>query len=84
MEVLKQNQYSPMNFVQQTIEIFTAQHRYLDDLEKEKIRPFLDQLWIKLNKDNIDILNEIQEQKALSDQLIASLKKAIEEFKNTL
>ena len=84
MEVLKQNQYSPMNFVQQTIEIFTAQHRYLDDLEKEKIRPFLDQLWIKLNKDNIDLLNEIQEQKALNDQLIASLKKAIEEFKNTL
>lgn len=50
MEVLKQNQYAPMDFVRQTVEIFTVQHRYLDSLSKEKVRPFLDRLWIHLKK----------------------------------
>ena len=83
MEVLKQNQYSPMNFVQQTIEIFTAQHRYLDDLEKSVIRLFLDQLWIHLNQNHLDLLNEIKTKKELNDKIINDLKTYIEEFKNT-
>ena len=84
MEVLKQNQYSPMTFVQQTIEIFTVQHRYLDDLTKDQVRPFLDRLWISLNKDYSFIINEIQEKKALTDELIASLKEAISSIKEAL
>ncbi len=83
MEVLKQNQYSPMNFIQQTIEIFTAQHRYLDDLEKSDIRSFLDKLWVHLNQAHQELLNEIKDKKELSDKMINDLKTYIEEFKNT-
>ena len=77
MEVLRQNQYSPMDFVRQTIEIFTAQHRYLDSLERKQVRPFLDQLWVGLKNQHQDLLTELEETKALSDQLIAKLKDAI-------
>lgn len=83
MEVLKQNQYSPMNFIQQTIEIFTAQHRYLDELEKSDIRSFLDKLWVHLNQAHQELLNEIKDKKELSDKMINDLKTYIEEFKNT-
>lgn len=84
MEVLKQNQYSPMTFVQQTVEIFTAQHRYLDGLEIKQIRPFLDKLWIQLNKDHKDIIGEIKEKKAISDELNIEMDKAIADIKESL
>ena len=84
MEVLKQNQYSPMNFVRQTVEIFTAQHRFLDHLDKTKIRPFLDDLYIALNNQYKEILDEIFETKILSDNLIKKLKNAIKELSESL
>lgn len=84
MEVLKQNQYAPMDFVRQTIEIFTVQHRYLDSLSKEKVRPFLDRLWIHLKKDHADILEEIRTEKALSDTLVSRLKDVIASIKESL
>ncbi len=84
MEVLKQNQYAPMDFVRQTVEIFTVQHRYLDSLSKEKVRPFLDRLWIHLKKDHADILEEIRTEKALSDTLVSRLKDVIASIKESL
>lgn len=84
MEVLKQNQYAPMDFVRQTVEIFTVQHRYLDSLSKEKVRPFLNRLWIHLKKDHADILEEIRTEKALSDTLVSRLKDVIASIKESL
>lgn len=84
MQVLKQNQYSPMSFVQQTIEIFAAQHRYLDSLEIDQIRPFLDKLWVALKNQHPEIIKELEETKALSDDLSKSLKDAISKIKESL
>lgn len=84
MEVLKQNQYSPMTFVQQTIEIFTAQNNFLDDLEVSEVRSFLDKIWLSLNKNHQDILLEIEDKKALSDELIAKMKVVIKDIKESL
>ncbi|CDC42179.1 aTP synthase subunit alpha [Firmicutes bacterium CAG:449] len=84
MEVLKQNQYSPMTFVQQTIEIFTAQNNFLDDLEVNEVRNFLDKIWLSLNKNHQDILLEIEDKKALSDELITKMKVVIKDIKESL
>ena len=84
MEVLKQGQSSPMSFVDQTIEIFIAQNRYLDDLEIKDIRKFLDDVKAMLYKDHKYIIDEITEKKALSDELISKMKIAIEEIKKVL
>ena len=84
MEVLKQNQYSPMDFVRQTVEIFTAQHRFLDHLDRANIRPFLDNLYVALNNQHKELLDEIRETKTLSDELIKNLKNAIKELSESL
>lgn len=84
MEVLKQNQYTPMTFIQQTIEIFTAQNKYLDDLDVKLVRKFLDNLWIYMNQNHQDIINEIENKKSLSNELINKMKKAIEEAKDSI
>ena len=84
MEVLKQNQYSPMSFVRQTIEIFAAQHRYLDSLEINEIRAFLDKLWVALKNQHPEIIKELEETKSLSDELSSSLKEAIKNIKESL
>ena len=84
MEVLKQNQYSPMSFVRQTIEIFAAQHRYLDSLEISEIRAFLDKLWVALKNQHPEIIKELEETKSLSDELSSSLKDAIKNIKESL
>ena len=84
MEVLKQNQYSPMSFVRQTIEIFAAQHRYLDSLEISEIRAFLDKLWVALKNQYPEIIKELEETKSLSDELSSSLKEAIKNIKESL
>jgi F-type H+-transporting ATPase subunit alpha len=84
MEVLKQNQYSPMSFVRQTIEIFAAQHRYLDSLEISEIRSFLDKLWVALKNQHPEIIKELEETKSLSDELSSSLKDAIKNIKESL
>ena len=84
MEVLKQNQYSPMSFVRQTIEIFAAQHRYLDSLEISEIRAFLDKLWVALKNQYPEIIKELEETKSLSEELSSSLKEAIKNIKESL
>ncbi len=81
MEVLKQNQYQPKTFVEQTIEIFTAQSRVMDDLKIEDIKPFLDGLMISLKKDYQATLDEIKETKVLSKENEEQLKEAIYKYK---
>jgi len=81
MEVLKQGQYSPMSFVQQVVELFTAQNGYMDDIEIDKIRPFLDQLYMMITKEHHEIVHEIRVKKELSDELIAKLREAITTIK---
>ncbi|MBQ7275881.1 MAG: F0F1 ATP synthase subunit alpha [Bacilli bacterium] len=81
MEVLKQNQYQPKTFVEQTIEIFTAQNRFMDDLDIDKIKDFLDGLMIELKKDYNYLLDEIYNTKTLSSDVETKLIEAIKNYK---
>ena len=84
MEVLKQGQYQPLTFVEQTIEIFTAQNRFMDDIDIDKVGSFLDGLMINLKKDYKYILDEIYETKVLSSENEEKLKEAIKKYKEAL
>ena len=70
--------------LRQTIEIFAAQHRYLDSLEISEIRAFLDKLWVALKNQHPEIIKELEETKSLSDELSSSLKEAIKNIKESL
>ncbi len=84
MEVLKQGQYQPMSFQRQVIELFTAQHRYLDDMKLDDIHPFLDQLYTHIEKSHKELIKELTEKKAMSDEFMSNLDKVIKDFKDAL
>ena len=56
---------------------------YLDDLEIGQIRPFEDGLLASLRSDNAALLDQIREEKALSDEISGKLTAAIEAFAKT-
>lgn len=80
MEVLKQDQYSPLTMERQVIEIFTAQQKYLDNLNKKEIHNYIEKEWIYLTSNYQEIIDELVSSKKLSDELKSKLKSALDEF----
>ncbi len=81
VEVLKQPQYQPMPVEKQVIVIFAVTNGYLDDMELGTIRESAKRFHEFMDAQHPEIGEEIRTKKALSDELTARLKKAIEEFK---
>lgn len=84
MEVLKQGQYQPMTFVRQVVEIFVAQRGYMDDIEAPQIHNFLDKLYAMLEKDYKEIIEEIQNKKEFSKELLEKLTAAVKSIKEAI
>ena len=82
MEVLKQGQYQPMSFMRQVIELFSAKEHFLDDLALDNIHPFLDFLWNAMEREHKDMIRELQDKKAMSDEYMDNLRKVIKEQKD--
>lgn len=80
MEVLKQDQYKPYRVEEQVVSFFMVLNGYVDDTPIEQVRRFEEELITNL-KDNTEILKELLEKKALTDEIEAKLRKAIEDFK---
>lgn len=80
-EVLKQNQYAPMETEAQVAIIFATINGFLDDVEVEKVKDFEKNLLEYLNSKNKDILDAILNEGAISEETDKKLKEAIGEFK---
>lgn len=81
MEVLKQPQYSPFKVEEQVISFYCVTNGYFDNVPTEKVRVFEKDI-IEALKNDLDVLNEIREKKALDDELKAKLDEFITNFKN--
>ncbi|AGL03816.1 F0F1 ATP synthase subunit alpha [Desulfoscipio gibsoniae] len=83
VELLKQDQYVPMDVEDQVISIFAAARGFLDDLPVEKVLPFEAGLikFVKANK--ADVRKELSEKKEITKDLEEKLKAAIKEFKGS-
>ena len=81
VEVLKQPQYKPVPVEKQIAIIFAGVKAYLDDLPLEQCRAFEEELYRFLDAGHADILKEIREKKAMSDDLQARLHAALKTFK---
>lgn len=81
VEVLKQNQYSPMAVEKQIAILFAGSSGYLDDIDTENIKSFESGLLDHLEINAKSQLDEISKSGQLSDQVSEDLKKAIEDFK---
>jgi len=82
-EVLKQNQYAPMETEAQVAIIFATINGFLDDVEVEKVKDFEKNLLEYLNSKNKDILDAILNEGAISEETDKKLKEAIKEFKKS-
>ncbi|HTY05855.1 MAG TPA: F0F1 ATP synthase subunit alpha [Gemmatimonadales bacterium] len=81
VEILKQSQYQPVPVEQQVMIIFAVTNGLLDDVDVKEIRAWEKGFHEYLAAQHPQIGEEIRTKKALSDDLQARLKKAIEEYK---
>ncbi|ATW25978.1 F0F1 ATP synthase subunit alpha [Candidatus Formimonas warabiya] len=83
VEILKQDQYSPMPVEEQVVGIYAAGNGFCDDIEVKRILGFEKGLLNYLHNSKPEILQTIRDEKKLSDEIIEQLKTAITEFKKT-
>jgi F-type H+-transporting ATPase subunit alpha len=76
--LLKQKQYSPMNFVEQAVVLFAGINGYLDKVKN--IAKFEKDFINFMHANKSQIMNEIAEKKAMSNDIISELKTIIPDF----
>jgi F-type H+-transporting ATPase subunit alpha len=81
MEILKQDQYSPVKVEHQVMIIFAASNNYLEDIPVGAIRKFEKELYEFMDIHYPEIGKEIKATGKLNEALEKSLSKAIESFK---
>ena len=79
-EVLKQAQYSPRTVSTQVITLFALKYGFTKTLEVEQVSAFMDQLVEHINMTQRDIIDEINEQKAISADLEKRMKDVMSAF----
>jgi F-type H+/Na+-transporting ATPase subunit alpha len=83
VEVFKQPQYNPLPVEVQAAVLWTVQNGFMDDVAVDKIKDFQNKLTDYLTSRKTELMGKILKEKALSDALIADLKAAVTEFKQT-
>ena len=81
LEILKQDQYSPLAVERQVLIIFVANEGLLDDIDLDKVGPFEESLLKFFANEHQEVLDKIKEEKDLSDETKSQIKKYTEEFK---
>ena len=81
VEVLKQPQYRPMPVEQQVGIIFAVTNGFLDDVDVERIQAWEKGFHEFMAAQHSEIDEELRTRKALSEDLTARLRRAIEEYK---
>ncbi|MBA2254559.1 MAG: F0F1 ATP synthase subunit alpha [Chloroflexi bacterium] len=82
-EVLKQPQYEPLAVEQQVAILWVVTSGYLDDVPTPRVREFETQFYRFLEAERPEVMTSIAEKKALEDDIVAGLKKATEDFKQS-
>lgn len=80
-EILKQKQYTPFSVALMSVSLFAALRGYLDDVELKKIVDFEQELHAFIRDKYPDILQEIEINPVYTDEIVAKLQAAVEEFK---
>ena len=83
MELLKQDQYSPMSVEKQVVVLLLGIEGYLDDIPIEQICKFEAEFLKFMDSEGKDVLEAIKTEKELSAESSESIGKLVEEFKPT-
>jgi len=83
VEVFKQPQYDPIRLPLMVAILWAAQNNHLDDVPVDKIKDFQAKLFEFLSVRKADLLTKIENEGALSDDIVTEMTTAIKEFKGS-
>ena len=78
--MLKQPQFHPLTWQQQTIILFTGTQGYLDDLKVSDIRAFEDGLYKYFDSAQTALIDDLTKKKQIDDDIRARLHAALKEY----
>ena len=81
IEILKQQQFRPMPVEKQILVMYILTNEFLADVPVESVRKFEREFLGFIDKNHIDILDEIREKDEISDELEQRIQTAVGEFK---
>jgi F-type H+-transporting ATPase subunit alpha len=82
-ELLKQPQFSPLPFEEQTVSIFAGTQGFLDNVAVHDITRYESAMLAEMRSKHADILTSIRDTKDLGDETKAKLKDALADFGKT-
>ena len=82
-ELMKQKQYSPMSVAEMGTVLFAANEGYLEDVDVSKVLDFEEALMGYMNSEHKAFMDDINENGTYNDDVVNTLKTAIETFKKT-
>ena len=83
MELLKQPLYHPLSLHEKVITLCAATHKVLLGVEKTKIKQFQYDMLQMFETEHPEIGQEIEEKKALTEELIDKIVETAKEFKKS-
>jgi len=81
VEILKQDQYSPLSIEKQVLIIFAATNGFVDDYDESVLGRFEDELYVFAESKFADVIAEVKEKKKIDDDLKLKLENLLKEFK---
>ncbi|MFN4288018.1 MAG: F0F1 ATP synthase subunit alpha [Brevundimonas sp.] len=82
-ELLKQPQYAPLKVEEQVVSIYAGTRGYLDGLDVADVGRFESELLARMNSSHADLMSALREKKALTPEIEAELKSALDAFAKT-
>ena len=82
-QLLKQDQYAPMPVEEQVISLYSGVHGFLEDVEVNDVVAFERALLTAFRDKHQNVLDEIRESGALTDDIEAKIRSGIEGFKQS-
>ena len=81
VEILKQGQYQPMPVSKQILSIYAATNGYVDAYPVEKAQKYMEEMPLFVESKYHEVLRELEEKKALDDELKKKVNKVLDELK---
>ncbi|MGH8120922.1 MAG: F0F1 ATP synthase subunit alpha, partial [Gammaproteobacteria bacterium] len=81
MDLMKQQQYSPLNVAEMAVSLYAADRGYLDDVPLDKVGAFEAALHTFMNGEKAALMQKINSTGDFNDEIDAAIKDNIEEFK---
>ena len=82
MEILKQDQYSPLSVYDQVLSLFAIKHRFIKNVPLSEVKRYESEVIAHIHEKHPEIVEELVSKKAISSELEASMKEVYTNFTN--